>query len=77
MDKFSTRYLDSGLATDAEIAQKQSISAKNQPLGYAGLDAQGKIFPAQLPPLSDTVEVIEGGSPTSIYLTENIDGGNP
>lgn len=75
------KFIDSGMTTDEELssglALKESLSNKNQPNGYAGLDAQGKILSIQLPAMSETVEVIDGGNPSSIYLTESIDGGNP
>lgn len=71
------KFISQDMTTDIELSEKQSLSGKNQPNGYAGLDAQGKILSSQLPALSDTVEVIDGGNPSSLYLTESIDGGNP
>lgn len=75
------KFIDSEMATDLELdaglSSKENISNKNQPGGYAGLDAQGKILSAQLPALSETLEVIDGGNPSSLYLTESIDGGTP
>lgn len=61
--------------SDFEKSLKQSISEKNQPNGYAGLDSSGKIPQNILPLIYETSEVIDGGNPSSIYLTEEIDGG--
>jgi len=75
------KFIDPEMTTDSELeaglSLKENVSNKNQPSGYAGLDAQGKIISSQLPEIFQTSEVIEGGSPSSIYLSENIDGGTP
>lgn len=66
------------MATDAELATKQSLSEKNQPNGYAGLDSSGLIPMVLLPSdisTSSSVGDIDGGSANSVYLTEDVDGG--
>ena len=76
-----SKFIDPEMATDLELENglslKQSLSAKNQPGGYAGLDAQGKILLSQIPLMLDSTELIDGGGPASVYLSQNIDGGTP
>jgi len=76
-----SKFIDQEMATDEELNAglllKENVSNKNQPSGYAGLDAEGKILSSQLPEIFETSEVIEGGTPSSVYLSENIDGGTP
>jgi len=69
------------MTDDAELAEglalKQSLSEKDQPNGYAGLDSTGKVPMALLPSdLGSSAGTVDGGSPTSQYLTENLDGGD-
>lgn len=75
------KFIDDQMTTDQELADglasKQSLSEKNQPSGYAGLDATGKVPMALLPSdIGSSVGSVDGGSPTSQYLTENLDGGD-
>lgn len=75
------KFIDPEMTTDAELAEglalKQSLSEKNQPSGYAGLDVTGKVPMALLPSeLGSSAGTVDGGSPTSQYLTENLDGGD-
>lgn len=44
-------------AINAVVSSMQSLSEKGQPEGYAGLDAEGKVPVAQLPPLSTSSTV--------------------
>lgn len=54
-DKFSTRYLDTEMATDQEVSDllstKQSVSEKNQANGYAGLNSSGLVPESRLEPV--------------------------
>lgn len=75
------KFINPEMTTDEELAEglshKQSLSEKNQANGYAGLDATGKVPMALLPSeLGSSVGSVDGGSPTSQYLTENLDGGD-
>jgi hypothetical protein len=75
------KFIDSGMTDDQELADglalKQSLVAKNQPNGYAGLDSSGLIPLALLPPDIGTGSSgdVDGGSANSVYLTEDLDGG--
>jgi hypothetical protein len=75
------RFIAPEMTTDEELASglslKEDKSNKNQPSGYAGLDAVGKILSSQLPTIYETSEVIDGGTPSTVYLSESIDGGAP
>jgi hypothetical protein len=79
--KVNPKFISQDMTTDSELADglslKQDKSEKNQPSGYAGLDATGKVLSSQLPEIFETSQVIDGGQPSSLYVTENIDGGNP
>ena len=76
-----SKFINPEMTTDQELEDglslKQSLSEKNQANGYAGLDASGKVLSSQLPEIFETSQVIDGGQPSSLYVTENIDGGTP
>jgi hypothetical protein len=76
-----SKFINPEMTTDQELEDglslKQDKSEKNQPSGYAGLDATGKVLSSQLPEIFETSQVIDGGQPSSLYVTENIDGGTP
>jgi hypothetical protein len=75
------KYIDDAMTTDQELSDgllsKEDKALKNQPNGYAGLDSSGKVPMALLPSdIGSSVGSVDGGSPTSQYLTENLDGGD-
>jgi len=75
-----SKFIDSEMATDAELASglslKENKSEKNQPNGYAGLNATG-LIPSELLPSAFENQTIDGGNPMSTYEFETIDGGAP
>lgn len=76
-----SKFINPEMTTDQELEDglslKQSLSEKNQANGYAGLDALGKVPMALLPSdLGSSAGTVDGGTPTSQYLTENLDGGD-
>jgi len=77
MSFIKKKFISGEMTTDDELTLKQSLAEKNQPNGYAGLNASGKIPEGLLPIAnpSESLGTIEGGTPTSIYLTESLDGG--
>ena len=81
VSRINPKFISSDMTDDAELAEglalKQSLSEKDQPNGYAGLDSTGKVPMALLPSdLGSSAGTVDGGSPTSQYLTENLDGGD-
>lgn len=47
--KIDPKFISADMADDSELATKESLSNKNQPNGYAGLDSDGKLPASVIP----------------------------